>query len=138
MGIYKIYNGDELNMNKKKNRINHILVFIMIAIVCTLAYFVSINQGSNVACYAQKYFNSLELEGVVINKFLDKENHLIKTLEVNSNSKIIRIFLTRDKSGLYEYILIGDSILKSNESLKCSIKRVDTTKEFIIDFGCQD
>ena len=80
--------------------------------------------------------------GVVSRKFLDSKNHNYRTLEIvdsaRSRTRIYRLILSNDKSGLYHYVSEGDSIVKQSGSLAAIVIHDTREREFIIDLGCAE
>jgi hypothetical protein len=77
--------------------------------------------------------------GVVYNKYIDKEQHYSKVLKIQNSGDTNIWVLTYDKSGLYDYLELNDSIFKASGSHRVRVFRKnspDTT--FILDYGCDD
>jgi hypothetical protein len=85
----------------------------------------------------EQYLN-VEYKGIVDEKFKDKENHAAKTLIIKGKTakKVFRKY--RDRSGLYEYARVGDSIYKPKGSLKVKVIREEKETVFTIDLDCED
>ena len=77
------------------------------------------------------------IRGCVINKYLDKKNHFDETIVLSNNGKNQLFIIPNDNSGLYNFIEVGDSIFKDEDSLICFVKRDSIIERFIIDFGCK-
>jgi len=78
------------------------------------------------------------MSGVVEKVFINTRNHNYKTVEIfNNNETSLVVVLDRDYSGLFEYLIPGDSIYKNENNREVIIIRNDTTATFILDFGCK-
>ena len=78
-----------------------------------------------------------EFNGIVENKFIDKKQHNYKIIILFNKSALEKIILNTDKSGFYEYIKEGDSIIKETGSYKMKVfkkSKIDTI--FILYYGC--
>ena len=74
----------------------------------------------------KKAFESIKLnkfEGLVMDKFLDKKNHNHATIKIKNSFVEQNIILTRDKSDLFSFIQLGDSVLKEYGEFEVMIKR---------------
>lgn len=71
-------------------------------------------------------FESIKLtkfEGLVIDKFMDKKNHNHATLKLRNSFGEQNIILTRDKSEIFDFVQLGDSVSKEYGDLNVLIKR---------------
>lgn len=108
------------------------LFFLML--VAIIIVFIEDKVASSNYCREMKKFKAMELEVSVKNKFLDTENHNVPTVLFH-NGKSLR--LNRDTSRLFDYIEIGDTVLKLKESLEIKVVRSKTQQaSFVIYFGC--
>jgi len=76
--------------------------------------------------------------GIVNDKIIDKKRHNYKTIILSVKYTLQKIILDSDKSGFYDYIKKGDSIIKESGSFEMKVFRnseIDTT--FILDYGCK-
>jgi len=80
-----------------------------------------------------------EYDFVIIDKYLDKNEHSYPTLVVQDKQghKTINQDLVFDISGLFDYLHIGDTLMKhkGEEYTKVIKYGLDTT--FKVDFGCR-
>ena len=82
----------------------------------------------------KNYYN-----GVVIKKYIDKNNHNYKIVEIKGlDRQVHKELMDWDKSGLFEYIEKGDSIVKELNTLKVSVFRDKVEFFFLIDYKCRD
>ena len=81
---------------------------------------------------------SIEYRGIVIDKFIDKENHLYKTIVLSNNNIENKVIIpSRDNSGLFNYLKLGDSVVKNPETLSIKIYRKKILRTLTIDFDCE-
>ncbi|PKP11530.1 MAG: hypothetical protein CVU09_01495 [Bacteroidetes bacterium HGW-Bacteroidetes-4] len=123
---------------KKKILIN------IISLICFGALFVLfLNNGfpdwfRNNACKTlTNRVKEQNFVGVLNDKYQNKKSHLDETLIIDNNGKMLKLIVPTDKSGLYTFIEVGDSISKEKESMECYVKRDGIIKRFEIDFGCK-
>lgn len=57
-------------------------------------------------------------------------------IKIKQSGDVREYNLSQDKSGLFEYLQVGDSIFKSEDSHSIIIKRNDHKEIFELDFGC--
>lgn len=119
---------------KKKNK----LVYYLIAIpILAIFIFYQINKyGSNCQKFSNDV-NSHEFSGVVVKKYYDKKNHDYHTVEYKQADLIVhKLTYPNDRSGLFNFLNKGDSIVKLSGSSKVIVNRKDKAFEFFLDFGC--
>ena len=120
---------------KKNWRIwSHIALFLSII---TLIYLIL--QEPPCSEYYKKAKNGKKFNGIVYSKIIDKKHHMYKTIILLINDTLKKEILDSDRSGFYEYIKKGDSIIKKSGSYKMRFFRnsvLDTT--FILDYGCKE
>lgn len=68
--------------------------------------------------------------GVVREKYREKNNHNFPLIIINNQYGNQKIYLTWDRSGLFEYIEKGDSIFKKYGKHEVEIKRQGKTIKF--------
>jgi hypothetical protein len=89
------------------------LVFFAIVIVVT---------STNAQCSKEKEVAKQLLNGKVIKVYLDSTHHNYETIEMTMNGKIEKnYFLLFEKSGVFNYLLPGDSISKNEGSLELKV-----------------
>lgn len=82
-------------------------------------------------------FESIKLtkfEGLVIDKFMDKRNHNHATLKLRNSFGEQNIILTRDKSDIFDFVQVGDSVSKEYGDLNVLIKRGGELYEIKLDY----
>lgn len=96
--------------------------------------------GSCTNCEFQmkSHFDPLTFNGIVIEKYLDQENHLYPTIIVSESDNKEFLFPYERFSGkpFFDYVQVGDSIFKENGSRIIRTKRLNESKEFV--FRCKE
>lgn len=88
-------------------------------------------------CKLSKEFKESSYRGVVVKKFIDKENHSAKMILIKHNDKIIDMNLDSDTTSYFEYVNVGDSIIKAKESVNLEVIKRNQIKDFSLYFGCK-
>ncbi|MGD9992554.1 MAG: hypothetical protein AB7S69_04575 [Salinivirgaceae bacterium] len=118
-----------------------IATFFIVVIVLVVFYTLFLKSGMNDWFSNNAYetltrrVKELSIAGYVNDKYIDENSHLHETLVINNSGQSLRLIIPNDKSGLYAYIAIGDSIFKEKESMVCYVKRDGIYTRFEIDFG---
>lgn len=82
-------------------------------------------------------FDSIKLtkfEGLVVDKFMDKKNHNHATLKLRNSLGEQNIILTRDKSKIFNFVQVGDSISKEYGDINVFIRRDGKLYEIKLDY----
>jgi hypothetical protein len=121
-------------MSKNIQRILFLMSFAVFILIVNLLL-----PSKNELCHkAYKKIRSIEYNGKIINTYLDYNNHAIPTYEViEDNDNVIKITDFRDMSGLFEYIEVGDSIIKYKNSYTVSVFRKNQKMDFILNYNCK-
>jgi hypothetical protein len=80
-----------------------------------------------------------EYYGKVIDKYIDMEEHGYKTVVLKRRDVTFTELYNSDVSGLFEYLMVNDSIVKKQGSNDIYIYRnssLDTV--FTLDYGCKE
>jgi len=75
-----------------------------------------------------------KFEGLVIDKFMDKKNHNHATLRLRNSFGEQSVILTRDKSDIFEFVQVGDSVSKEYGDLNVRIKRGNELYNITLDY----
>lgn len=105
-------------------------------IIGPLFFYYHVSKSSSCADLFQIEKNNTYL-GVVLKRYIDRANHMEKTVKIKSIHGEKNIFLTFDKSLLFEKIKIGDSIIKHKGSYDVLIKRNEREFTVQIDYKCR-
>ena len=93
----------------------------------------------DINCSHFKTLKNVSYKGVVINKFIDSTQHNYPIVVVRQiDNSIYKFDLTHDRSGLYRFLQIGDSIVKSKGAYNIEVIRSGMERIFILDYGCDD
>jgi len=74
-----------------------------------------------------------EYVGIVTANYYDRKEHNFKTTIISTSRGNKVIHHIRDTSGLFEYLIVGDSIFKHKGSMEVMVKRNNSIKIFEID-----
>ncbi len=64
-----------------------------------------------------------EYEGLIVDKFIDRKEHNFKKVIINENNQQRVILFDIEISGLYDFLEIGDSIIKNKGELRVRVIR---------------
>jgi len=92
------------------------------------------NIGPSRACKDKMEFAGSTYKGIVVKKYLDKENHNYKTILYSNSNKLSITRLIDDTSGYYEFVTSGDSIYKIKNSEYINVNNIN---KFKIYFDCK-
>ena len=83
--------------------------------------------------------DTIEINGVVLRKYVDPNNHMVETLDIDVENKIVTTsFLANEQSAFYEKIMEGDSLVKKKGTLAIQIIRDDIIYDYTLDYKCDD
>ena len=106
----------------------------MVIVVIVAAYLKRDSFGASLACSKADEFKKMEYSGIVSKKFMDQENHRVRTISLGENDS--DIILARDTSKFYAFVTSGDSIVKHKNNDYLSLIRASKVYTFRIYFGC--
>jgi|SRR5690606_9468421 len=72
---------------------------------------------------ASEYYSEDQYYGIVMDKFIDREQHNYKTIIIRNENYERSVLFDFEIGGLYEFIEIGDSISKNVNSLDFQLVR---------------
>lgn len=93
-------------------------------------------MGMSYPCRMNKRVLPSSYSGVVTKKYKDKSDHNSPTLLLEANSKRTRISYL--KPPFYNQILLGDSLIKIENTLELTIIRNDSMFNLSLDHGCEN
>lgn len=80
-----------------------------------------------------------EYAGIIKKIYIDRYEHDTKTIVLNENYVNILTIWDLDRSGIYEFVKVGDSIVKRVNTYQVDVYRSDSLiKTFEIDYGLSD
>lgn len=112
--------------------------YIILAIIVFLVFYFLIPSVNYSNCINAERFMKSSFEGIVVNKYLDNQQHSVPTIEVlNDHGQVNKLYLFGEYSGLYESISLHDTIVKSKGSSNV-FKQRNGAFEFFhrADFNC--
>ena len=101
-----------------------------------IAFFVYQSSTAKSCDEAYLELKSMSFQGTIKNKIIDSSNHMNKLLIIVDHTNLDTIWMTADKSGLFEYSVENDSLSKVQNSYIVRSFREKEIKEFIIDYEC--
>jgi hypothetical protein len=121
----------------KKNIISF-LIFVLLSFIVLYFNIPNHNKGR---CESKKEFQSLNFEGIIINKFIDSKQHSDPIVEIwdykkSKNETEITLNLGAENSDIFQKLSIGDTISKFSGSTILGIKRNDSSFRLQADYPC--
>jgi uncharacterized membrane protein len=106
-----------------------------------LSYFDIINIFSSreeIRCERKERAKSMAWDGIIVDKYIDKENHNAKMLIIDNGEVGLSktSILTIDSSGLFDTIEVGDSIAKYSGELSVRLTGLRLDTVIILDYSC--
>jgi hypothetical protein len=90
-------------------------------------------------CSLEMEAKEIELNGLVIDKFYDSDNHNLKTIKVRNNGRIDKVYLIdNEDSLLWAKVNVNDSIKKAENSLIYYLKSVNKRDTIKIKYNCKN
>ncbi|MEX0996973.1 MAG: hypothetical protein WDZ45_07985 [Flavobacteriaceae bacterium] len=109
-------------MNKK---IIYLFVILSIAIGSIIIYLFTKKVIEITSGNPADYYIKDEYSGIVINKFIDKEQHDYRTVVIKQEDNEHTVIFSFVMGGLYEFIEKGDTLSKKSGTLDLQLKRKD-------------
>ena len=91
--------------------------------------------SGNTDCQIERTFKSYEFEAEVVNKYIGADTKAI-TLDIFEKERAT-LDLTLEKNGLFEHLVLGDTLRKKLNSLTIHINNFDKNEEFDMAFDCK-
>ena len=110
-------------------------VFILIIAIFFYWRFNAGPVSGNPECQAKKTFKSYEFEAEVVNKYEGSDTRAV-TL-VTFDQQPATIDLTLEKNGLYDQLVIGDTLKKKFGRLYVRIHNFEKDEKFDLKFDCK-
>lgn len=116
---------------------NEIKVALLVFITIVFGTILIINTTDNTPCSKQKDVSNELINGKISKVYLDSTHHNYETIELIVDGQINKnYFLLFEKSGLYNYVLPGDSIFKNTGSLQVNVIRGTEKQIWTLDYNC--
>ena len=80
-------------------------------------------------------YSDININGKVVKKYIDKKNHLNKTVQIESQNDNVEFIFNRDISGAYEFINLNDSIIIFSKDYTVRLIRNDIDTTFLVDYN---
>ena len=97
----------------------HIVIVLLIFVLVILIKITGIFDGRSVLCLERDYLYNKRFNSLVIDKYIDSNNHCNKTLllkDINNNKKE-NVYFINENSGFYERARVNDTLFKEKNSL---------------------
>jgi hypothetical protein len=121
---------------------NKIIVVIIGYISLYLTFFKLLPYLTNKyhGCYIHKDIYRQSMKSVVIDKYIDKQNHNNKTITYSTEGHAEDMIFPGYLEELYDYLNIGDSIIKEKNSVYYRARSEVTHKDTVFKFytTCKD
>lgn len=96
----------------------------------------SIFQPSHL-CNLYAEFKQSDYRGILLNKYIDNENHNTRTIVIKSGENVFTMILPRDTSLFYNTVMIGDSVIKRKGDEFIAIQHNYSLLRFKLKWGCE-
>jgi len=115
------------------------LILVLIKILRFLIDLEPIDPANSSICQTEKIVKEEFFKGKLTNKYRDEQNHNYETItisfrEINYDSRVFVL----EESGLFDSLVIGDSLFKEAGSLQIIIKSADQISEVDLMYNCKD
>lgn len=108
---------------------------IALSVLFVVAFF--IYNHENPLTVRNKKFQQdilLSFNGLLIDKYIDFENHEYKTCIILENIDTLKVLLNFDRSDLFNYLHVGDSVFKIRSDSLIIVKRGNEKKHFYLKY----
>lgn len=115
------------NQDINPTHLMYLIGFIILVVVGLEVYKFSKGDGSITS--KSSYYN-VSFKGVIKKKYIAYDNPSITRIDVLEKGKIVTLDLSKDQSGLFNYLNPKDSIYKIKENMEVIVNRYGTKKSF--------
>lgn len=125
----------------------YISYFILLSFIGLIIYifhpFFKNKRLEKFLCDKNEYFENLNFNGVLNEKYRDSTSHLNRTLIINNTKTDLsknRIIIGYGRDFFYDEVNIGDSIFKPQGTLEVLVYRKNSSvvDTFNLHFGCEE
>ena len=110
------------------------IIFLGFLIILILSIF----RSPDVNCACEEDLKKRSFNGIVLNKYKDYNQHAYPAIKISSGNLYSKeYFFEGENSGCYNFVQIGDSLVKEKGSLVINLIRNGIDTFFIIDYGCE-
>ena len=122
---------------KKNDKLLIYIIFFGLFLISISPFIKNVLQSN---CNAFKEFLSTSYKGVVVNKFINSEQHSAETVEIKSfnSNDISTLILDFDITDFYNQIKTNDTILKEVGKDTVFIMNKKGKQMYILDFNCKN
>jgi hypothetical protein len=106
--------------------------------ICVLIFFIYQVQKQPKCSEYYEQEKEISFNGLVIDKYNDKKNHNFPTILIDESGKQFDYTLQGDSSGLFEFLMISDSIKKKKGFNEYVVNRSGKKFSFLLDYGCKN
>lgn len=107
---------------------------MIIAIGAMIITVLTVPRNSNICDIHKELFLTSLNSGIIVDKFVDKENHSFKTIIIKENDKLFTLLLVPDLNDLdFARLKINSKINKNSKSFRF---KVDNSFEFDFRIDC--
>lgn len=125
-----------------KKRYFEIIIFVLL-----VSFFIIMRTCSkSPQCRNEERILEAQWKSNVLKKFIDSTEHNYPTIVIFEYDTIFKkvvnweeelVFFDHEKSGFYDYVRVGDSIIKEKNSMDIRVIRGNKDTVFTIDYGCE-
>ena len=127
----------------KMIKTNSYWILTGVGLLFLVVYFLFFHQTdfksirSRSMCKDKEKALNIEFSGVLIRKYEDKWDHLVKKVEIGSGEDLMKSsFLENEVSGLFGKIRVGDTLFKRKNSLEVIVIDGGDSISYFLDYRC--
>jgi hypothetical protein len=135
-----------VNLTSDKGRKTKYFIIGLTEVLAGIGFIISfiflissvVKTVSNAPCDRFNEFKDYKYDYLILNKYLDTTQHSYPTLILQdaTGNKFVNQDLILDRSELFDFLTIGDSIKKQQGTVLVNIINSKTDTTFEVDFGC--
>jgi hypothetical protein len=104
-----------------------LFTFLVLSVFCSCSY---------THCGSVEYYFESSIKGKVIDKYRLKWNRNSRELDISEAGGIGHIYLIGERSGFWDNVQVGDSLIKESKSLRIHVIRGNQTIIYDLNHGC--
>lgn len=109
--------------------------YVALSMIFVVAFFVyNYENPSTVRSNKFQQDLLLSIKGLLIDKFIDYKNHEYKTCKIQRGDDTLTLLMNLDRSDIFNYLEIGDSIFKKPGDSLVIVKRENNTRRFYLNY----
>lgn len=115
----------------------HYLFILTFPIFLGILFFSSAPSSNFARCEIVEHFKNQEYRGVMIDKYIDNEQHATETVVLQGIENKINVYdFSYLNESNFEYVQIGDSVIKNKGQLYILVIRDTIQKQFYLSIDC--